>query len=65
MDDITDEFFEDYENEQNNPGLRDFMQFITDLSYEGKDINPESFNIKYKKPLRASKFIRRNGNELF
>lgn len=64
-DDILDDFFNDYENEQNSSNLKDFIQFFTDLSYEGKNFNPDAFEVKRIKPLRASKYIPRNGRELF
>lgn len=64
-DDIMDEFFDDYENDKNNPKLRMFIDFINELNYEGKDINPDAFQVKFKKPLRASKWIPPSDNSLF
>ena len=65
MDDIIDEFFNDYEDEQNNPKLKQFLEFISELNYEGTDLNLDSLKITRVKPLRASKYIPRNGSELF
>jgi hypothetical protein len=65
MDDIIDEFFNDYENEQNNPNLKVFLNFISNLEYEGKDINPDTYEIKFKKRLKGSKWIPPSDNSLF
>lgn len=63
MDDELDKFFEDWENDNKN--LKDFITFTHNLEYNGTNLNLDNSEIKRKKPLRASKYIKRTGNELF
>ena len=64
--DITDEFFDDYERDQNRPNLKLITDFILTIeSYSSKDFDLSSLEIKYKKPLRVNKWTPPSKGSLF
>ena len=62
-DDLLDEFFDDYERDSKN--LKLFINFLSELDYNGQDINLDNYQVQFKQRLTASQYIKRNGRELF